>query len=147
MWFPGCGFQRKANEWSQTLCEMVERPFSFVKQQIVSLGNTLFALFIAQNIGKASGTAEVSFSSSFLQRKELSAEEEFDLKWSAASLYSGVFPLYSYLSSIHNGSITGAADTVCGVWLSMSSASPFDKSCRQYPPFIRSSWPFLYTLT
>lgn len=38
MGFPGCGFKRKAHEWSQTLTEMVERPHNFVKQQIVRLG-------------------------------------------------------------------------------------------------------------
>lgn len=38
---------------------------------------------------QASGTAEVSFTSTLLEGKQLNAEEELDLKWSAASLYSG----------------------------------------------------------
>ncbi|KAF8974327.1 cytochrome P450 [Flammula alnicola] len=71
VWFPGASFRLKANEWAATLLEMVDGPHNFVKQQV------------------ASGTAEVSFSSTLLQEKQLSAEEEFDLKWSAASLYSG----------------------------------------------------------
>ena len=38
---------------------------------------------------QASGTAEVSFTSTLLEGKQLNAEEELDLKWIAASLYSG----------------------------------------------------------
>ncbi|KAF8192574.1 cytochrome P450 [Pholiota molesta] len=71
LWFPGAGFHRKAHEWAATLREMVDRPHDFVKQNM------------------ARGTAEISFTSAILQGKQLSAEEEFDLKWSAASLYSG----------------------------------------------------------
>ncbi|KAF9569422.1 cytochrome P450 [Agrocybe pediades] len=71
IWFPGAGFRRKAMEWSATLTEMVDRPHQFVKHQM------------------ASGTAEVSYTSRLLEGKQLTAEEEFDLKWSAASLYSG----------------------------------------------------------
>ncbi|KAK7471001.1 hypothetical protein VKT23_002414 [Stygiomarasmius scandens] len=70
-WFPGAGFKRTAKAWASTLLEMVEQPHNFVKQQV------------------ASGTAAKSFSSSLLESKQLTDEEEFDLKWSAASLYSG----------------------------------------------------------
>ncbi|KDR83471.1 hypothetical protein GALMADRAFT_645322 [Galerina marginata CBS 339.88] len=71
VWFPGASFQRKAQEWSETLCEMVDGPYRFVKQQVLS------------------GSAQISFTSTLLEQKQLSAEEEFDLKWCAASLYSG----------------------------------------------------------
>ncbi|KAJ8086182.1 hypothetical protein PM082_005005 [Marasmius tenuissimus] len=70
-WFPGARFKRTAKEWASTLTEMVEQPHNYVKQQI------------------AAGTAMPSFSSSLLQNKSLTEEEEFDLKWSTASLYSG----------------------------------------------------------
>ncbi|KAJ2933474.1 hypothetical protein H1R20_g3643, partial [Candolleomyces eurysporus] len=70
-WFPGAGFLQTADEWSRTLVQMVEQPFTFVKQQMIA------------------GVAPVSFTSVLLESKELSSEEEFDLKWSAASLYSG----------------------------------------------------------
>ncbi|TFK43282.1 cytochrome P450 [Crucibulum laeve] len=70
-WCPGASFQRKATAWSSTLSDMVERPYNFVKEQM------------------ASGNATASFSSTLLEGKCLTAEEEFDLKWSAASLYSG----------------------------------------------------------
>ncbi|PPQ79518.1 hypothetical protein CVT25_003400 [Psilocybe cyanescens] len=71
-WFPGASFRLQADKWAATLSEMVNGPYNFVKQQMV-----------------ASGTAEVSFSSTLLEGKCLTAEEEFDIKWSAASLYSG----------------------------------------------------------
>ncbi|KAF8165086.1 cytochrome P450 [Crassisporium funariophilum] len=87
LWFPGAGFRHKANEWASTLLEMVERPHNFVKQRV------------------ACGTAEVSFSSTGLEAKKLNAEEEFDLKWSAASLYSGasdttVSAIYSFFLAL-----------------------------------------------
>ncbi|KAF8631286.1 hypothetical protein AX15_002609 [Amanita polypyramis BW_CC] len=82
-WLPGAGFQKKAASWASTLSEMVEQPHNFVKQQI------------------AAGTAASSFSSTLLESKRLSDEEEFDLKWSAASLYAGaadttVSAIYSF---------------------------------------------------
>jgi cytochrome P450 len=70
-WMPGAGFQRTAKEWSDTLKEMVDMPYNFTKQQM------------------ASGTAPPSFTSNLLEGKKLSADEEFNIKWSAASLYSG----------------------------------------------------------
>ncbi|KAL0580912.1 hypothetical protein V5O48_001106 [Marasmius crinis-equi] len=69
-WLPGAGFKRTARDWASTLQEMVEKPYDYVKQQI------------------AAGTAMPSFSSLLLESKDLNEEEEFDLKWSAASLYS-----------------------------------------------------------
>ncbi|KAJ7156841.1 cytochrome P450 [Mycena crocata] len=70
-WFPGTGFQKIAKSWAETLYQMAEQPFQFVKQQT------------------AAGTAEQSFVSTLLDGKNLSAAEEFDVKWLAASLYSG----------------------------------------------------------
>lgn len=48
-----------------------------------------------------------------LESKQLNEEEEFDLKWSAASLYSGKLTLLSLLS-FHRFTYprTGASDTV-----------------------------------
>lgn len=34
-WFPGAGFKAKAREWYATLQEMVDRPYQFVKDQMV----------------------------------------------------------------------------------------------------------------
>lgn len=70
-WMPGAGFQRTAKEWSKTLEEMVEMPYNFTKEQM------------------ALGTAAPSFTSNLLDNNKLSEDEEFNIKWSAASLYSG----------------------------------------------------------
>ncbi|KAF8077583.1 cytochrome P450 [Lyophyllum atratum] len=79
-WFPGAGFQRRAKLWAATLVEMVEQPHQFVKRQM------------------AAGTAPASYTSSLLEGKDISAEEESDIKWSSASLYSGmtVSAIYSF---------------------------------------------------
>ncbi|KAJ6539005.1 cytochrome P450 [Mycena capillaripes] len=69
-WFPFTSWRTKANIWAATLNQLVEQPYSFVKHQMVA------------------GTAPVSFTSTLLEPKQLTAEEEFDIKWSAASLYS-----------------------------------------------------------
>ncbi|KAG1869546.1 cytochrome P450 [Suillus subluteus] len=71
-WFPGTGFKRLAREWRQTLEEMVDTPYKFVKDQM------------------ATGIAPVSFASNLLEgRTTLSAEEDHMVKWSALALYSG----------------------------------------------------------
>lgn len=83
IWFPGAGFLRTAKEWASTLSEMVDQPFNFVKRDV------------------AAGTAPISFVSCLLNNKPIDSEEEFDIKWSAASLYSGgadttVSAIYSF---------------------------------------------------
>ncbi|KAG1741078.1 cytochrome P450 [Suillus lakei] len=70
-WFPGAGFKRLAREWHQTLEEMVDRPYQFVKDQM------------------AAGIAPMSFTSNLLEGRTLSVEEEHMVKWSAVSLYAG----------------------------------------------------------
>ncbi|KAG2156216.1 cytochrome P450 [Suillus clintonianus] len=70
-WFPGAGFKRTAREWHETLEEMVTAPYNFVKDQI------------------AAGIAPKSFTSNLLEGRTLSAEEDHNVKWSAASLYAG----------------------------------------------------------
>ncbi|KAF8814215.1 cytochrome P450 [Phlegmacium glaucopus] len=70
-WFPGAGFKRTAVHWAQTVTSMVEAPFKFVKEQM------------------ASGTAEPSFTSRLLGEPHLTAEQEYNIKWSAASMYGG----------------------------------------------------------
>ncbi|KAJ3977109.1 cytochrome P450 [Lentinula raphanica] len=70
-WFPGASFKQTAKEWSATLNEMVDLPYEYVKKQI------------------ASGTAEPSYVSQLVEGQTLTAEQEFEIKWSSASLYSG----------------------------------------------------------
>ncbi|KAF7762119.1 hypothetical protein Agabi119p4_8712 [Agaricus bisporus var. burnettii] len=70
-WLPGTGFKSTAREWAATLNEMIESPYQYVKDQM------------------ASGTAPPSFTSKLLEEPNLTPEQEFDIKWSAGSLYSG----------------------------------------------------------
>ncbi|KIK64105.1 hypothetical protein GYMLUDRAFT_40354 [Collybiopsis luxurians FD-317 M1] len=70
-WVPGTAFKKTAKEWSATLNEMVDLPYNFVKKQI------------------ATGSAEPSYVSKLVEGQTLSAEQEFEIKWSSASLYSG----------------------------------------------------------
>ncbi|KAL1666579.1 cytochrome P450 [Schizophyllum commune] len=71
-WFPGATFKSLGRTWRATLDCMADLPYEFVKSQL------------------SDGTAESSFTSNILEaRKDITTDEEFDLKWSAASLYSG----------------------------------------------------------
>jgi len=70
-WVPGAGFKTTAKAWAATLDQMVEQPYQWVKQQL------------------AAGTAEKSLLRDLLDGKDLTETEEFDVKWIAASLYSG----------------------------------------------------------
>ncbi|KIK38430.1 hypothetical protein CY34DRAFT_809316, partial [Suillus luteus UH-Slu-Lm8-n1] len=69
-WFPGAGFKRLARECRQTLKELVDLPYKFVKDQMDA------------------GIAPMSFTSNLLEGRILSAEEDHVVKWSAASLYA-----------------------------------------------------------
>ncbi|KAL1661014.1 cytochrome P450 [Schizophyllum commune] len=71
-WSPGVGFKSIGRAWRETLDRKADSPYDFVKSQIDL------------------GTAEPSFTTNLLDaRKNITPDEEFDLKWSAASLYSG----------------------------------------------------------
>lgn len=71
-WFPGAGFKRTAKEWRDCLTEVVEKPFAFTKQQM------------------AAGTAPPSFVSDVLQDEASLSEEDLkNIKWTAASMYTG----------------------------------------------------------
>ncbi|KAG2156217.1 cytochrome P450 [Suillus clintonianus] len=70
-WFPGAGFKRMAREWHKTLEDMAAAPYKLVQDQM------------------AAGIAPKSFTSNLLEGRTLSAEEDHNVKWSAASLYAG----------------------------------------------------------
>ena len=76
-WVPGTGFKQQAREWGAALNEVADRPYEFVKHQM----------------GK--GQHENSFVSQLLEEAGSNAEDNFNTKWAALSLY------------------TGGADTVC----------------------------------
>ncbi|SJL03000.1 related to cytochrome P450 CYP2 subfamily [Armillaria ostoyae] len=69
-WFPGAGFKQIAREWASTLNDFVEKPHVYVKQEM------------------AAGTARYSLTSSQLEGAA-TTEEEYNIKWLAASLYAG----------------------------------------------------------
>ncbi|KDQ52240.1 hypothetical protein JAAARDRAFT_40360 [Jaapia argillacea MUCL 33604] len=69
-WFPFANFKRTAASWANTLNDVIDLPFDFVKRE-------MFA-----------GTAVHSFTSDLLQ-EDLDFNEENIVKWAAASLYSG----------------------------------------------------------
>ncbi|KAG1800168.1 cytochrome P450 [Suillus subaureus] len=70
-WFPGASFKRISRKWRETLEEMVSAPHKSVKDRM------------------ADGAAPMSFTSNLLEGRDMSAEEDHAVKWSAFSLYSG----------------------------------------------------------
>ncbi|KAF9782612.1 cytochrome P450 [Thelephora terrestris] len=70
-WFPGTGWKVKAKRFSQLLLDMANIPNQLVKDQM------------------AAGTAIPSYTSQLLESKNITPEDDYNIKWSAASLYSG----------------------------------------------------------
>lgn len=77
-WFPGArGFHSTAKHFKETVTELVEKPYAFVKMQV------------------ASGVAEPSYVSALLDKYDkhgtgvLDPEQEHAIKWSASSLFTG----------------------------------------------------------
>lgn len=70
-WAPGAGFKRKAAVWKAKMEEFVDKPYEYVKNSIKS------------------GHFKPSFCSTLLEEDDKTTEEfEFDLKWTANSMYS-----------------------------------------------------------
>ncbi|KAI0049998.1 cytochrome P450 [Auriscalpium vulgare] len=69
-WFPGATFKKTAQSYYQTLQDMAEQPMNFVRKQI------------------AAGEAPPSLVANLLDRQNTS-EQERNIKWAAASMYSG----------------------------------------------------------
>ncbi|KAI1629033.1 cytochrome P450 [Exophiala viscosa] len=70
-WFPGAGFKRTAKQWNHTLEQVVEAPHKFVEHQI------------------SKGAAPDSFLGDYLKNEKLASEQELDVKFTTASLYTG----------------------------------------------------------
>jgi cytochrome P450 len=70
-WFPGATFKRIAQAYGKTLQDMADVPMNFVKGEM------------------AAGTAEPSFVSDLIESSNGTPEEENNIKWAAASMYSG----------------------------------------------------------
>ncbi|KAH7888012.1 cytochrome P450 [Phlebopus sp. FC_14] len=80
-WFPGATFHKTALAGKLALEEMTDQPHEAVKAEITA------------------GTAKPSFTRALLEERRLSAEEEFVVKWSAQTLYSGQNPTVAALHS------------------------------------------------
>lgn len=91
---------------------------------------------------QAAGTAPASFCSTLLESKELTTEEEFDLKWSAASIYSGGHFLGTYFTpSCQRQSFDGRRCRYCkhlGYLVSKRTQILLRRPSPRYTPF---SWP------
>ncbi|KLO18912.1 cytochrome P450 oxidoreductase OrdA-like protein [Schizopora paradoxa] len=70
-WMPGAGFKRTAKYFKETVTELVERPFAFVKHQMLY------------------GCAGSSYTRELLEVSDGTPEFEHMVKWSASSLYTG----------------------------------------------------------
>lgn len=71
-WLPGADFKKTAQKWSETFREVVNKPFDFVKLQLVSLytkenHTTGIAELDCLNV-QASGSALPSFVSGVLEK-------------------------------------------------------------------------------
>ena len=72
-WFPGAGFKRTAVRWKKCVQQIASLPYEWVKK------------------GVAEGTAKPSYVQALLEKgvENMTEEEQFVAKWSAASLYTG----------------------------------------------------------
>lgn len=71
MWFPGAGFRTKAKKWKAKIEEFVDKPYEYLKNSIKA------------------GTFKPSFCSTLLEDDaKVTSEFEFDLKWTANSMYA-----------------------------------------------------------
>ncbi|KAF9489406.1 cytochrome P450 [Pleurotus eryngii] len=70
-WFPGAAWKRKVSKYHNTLEQMLDQPYQWVKKQM------------------SQGTAQKSFLSSQLDHGNPNSEEEKLIKWAAAGIYSG----------------------------------------------------------
>lgn len=108
-WLPGAGFQRKAASWRKTLTDMANIPHNLVKSEMVCTRPIPDFRLVYMRDGQSKGTAAPSFTSTQLEAKTLSEQEEDNVKWAAASLYSGgadtvsYSPYAFYTSSNHFG--------------------------------------------
>ncbi|PSS35616.1 hypothetical protein PHLCEN_2v1439 [Hermanssonia centrifuga] len=71
-WFPGAGSQRLAVSWRKTIHDMADIPYEFVKNRMSTHTNI------------------PNYTSDLLENEELKGDKEFNIKWSAASLYSAM---------------------------------------------------------
>lgn len=81
-WFPGAGFQHTAQEWGRVLTSLAERPYQFVLRQ------------------RKRNQTRSSYVSTHLDAHgdHISTEEEYVIKWTAASMYAAGADVVSNMS-------------------------------------------------
>jgi hypothetical protein len=89
-WLPGNSWKQTAEIYRKTLFEMVDLPYYKAKKLMVCS----FAIFqpskLILTMAQAEGTVTPSYTVDMLQaRPHVTEEEEFEIKWSAASFYGG----------------------------------------------------------
>lgn len=102
-WFPGAGFQRKAQEWNRQRVEMIEAPYRDAKARIVSPMTFLHVMCTQWHGHQADGTAGhsyVSYQLSTLNPSEDNTEHELLVKNTAASMFSGTSDYKGYRSKL-----------------------------------------------
>lgn len=89
-WVPGTTFHKTAKAYSVPIHALLEKPFDFVKRQMVScrLLRTLIWLHgcLTECNTKSRGVARPSFAGDLIERKPT---DEENMKWIAATLYGG----------------------------------------------------------
>jgi len=96
-WMPGAGFKRKAAYWAKINEEMCEKPYLYVKDQLVSWTTIEFPRFRTDlEFSKAKGTATPSVAATLIESlpdesDPRRAEEDTIAKNVAAVAYAGMF--------------------------------------------------------
>ncbi|KAG1773897.1 cytochrome P450 [Suillus occidentalis] len=90
-WFPGAGFKRLAREWHDTLEELVSAPYKFVLDQMVTIICRFASCWHCLRVV----SPQICWEAVLCQ-----ADEEHDVKWSAATLYGGASD--TTVSTVHS---------------------------------------------
>ncbi len=99
-WLPGAGFKKTAELWRNTLMEAVDIPYNFVQQRLVRYLPPYFsAMNLTMHIAQSEHTNTSNFTSDLLEKGKLDDDKEHSIKWSAASLYGGVYFLHDVNSN------------------------------------------------
>ncbi|THH05850.1 hypothetical protein EW145_g4503 [Phellinidium pouzarii] len=91
-WLPGLGFKKTARKWNAATMDLINKPFEFVKHQMVSVPHKATCLIRIHNftidnaISQKLGSETPSFASSLIERN---VSNEYNMKWMSATMYGG----------------------------------------------------------
>lgn len=102
-WFPGAGFKLKAARWKAKMEEWVDQPYEFLKNGMVSDATFLTSCYKLNGffVIQKTGQYKHSFCSMLLEDEDgvkASPEFEYDLKWTANSMYGASMDTVSHAS-------------------------------------------------